>query len=975
MQVPFFRCLWFLFALPLGVWGQTAPVQLQTLPLPPSVYTEGAKEDWLVEPVELPSRIFRTPDARTLLLSNGLVSRAFRLSPEAATVSFKQLRTQEEWIRAIEPEALVEIGDFLLPVGGMEGQPNRAFLYPDWIDSLKAPKAAFRLQGFSAGAPEARFAWNRVRHHAPNLAWPPKGLHLRMDYTFPDLSPGELLSVSQQSSLGRDALLETRFESLAPSWKLRTSPMDPQSTFAEGGLPGRIRTPKNTAVFAEHPLPPGVGLVVLTLNRDTDLSGAWGPGIALTFPDRVVQLNLKEGSEAGGNRSPFKLMVFDGEKQIDPAGGKTELEFVGEVQLRLRIAGATVLAEVKPQGHPWRLVERIDWGGPVPDPLAVKIGKPGPPGPAKDHDLPGETVRLRLIHFAAYSRLKEERLAQLQPLVDALRAVRVAVHYELYDGIPVMAKWVSLHNNSPDTLLLQQITSESLALADYDPYNGYSGLREWVVRPPIHLETEYAFGAQRQKIAARHSVHWERDPHYVTQINYHLESESLLRVYPDQGYHLSIPPDSSFSSIRSFLMPFDSEDKERQGLALRKMYRSIAPWLTENPLMFHLTRNNWEAFQQAVDQCADIGYEMINFSFGSGFDAEDESRANYARIRRYVDYAREKGITLGTYSLLSSRRISDEDDVVNPATGKPGGFARFGHAPCLGSEWGLDYFRKMYRLFDETGLMTFTHDGSYPGDVCASTSHPGHEGLGDSQYRQWEIIKNFYQWCRAKGVYIRVPDYYYLVGSNHHAIGYRENNWSLPRRHQLIHTRQNIFDGTWESTPTMRWCFIPLQQYHGGGAAATVEPLHEHLDHYELMLVSNLGSGVQAVLRGPRLYDTPETRAMVKRVVDWFKKYRGILESDIIHLRRADARDLDYLLHVNPGLKEKGMLMVFNPTDQAITRTLTLPLYYTGLQSRALIREQEQVAEGFTLSRDYTVQLSVTVPPNGYNWYVIEGEN
>ncbi len=57
--------------------------------------------------------------------------------------------------------------------------------------------------------------------------------------------------------------------------------------------------------------------------------------------------------------------------------------------------------------------------------------------------------------------------------------------------------------------------------------------------------------------------------------------------------------------------------------------------------------------------------------------------------------------------------------------------------------------------------MTFTHDGNYPGDMCASTSHPGHKGLGDSQYKQWKIISDFYKWCKSQGVYLRVPDYYF----------------------------------------------------------------------------------------------------------------------------------------------------------------------------------------------------------------------
>lgn len=82
-------------------------------------------------------------------------------------------------------------------------------------------------------------------------------------------------------------------------------------------------------------------------------------------------------------------------------------------------------------------------------------------------------------------------------------------------------------------------------------------------------------------------------------------------------------------------------------------------------------------------------------------------------------------------------------------------------------------------------------------------------------------------------------------------MGYREINWSLPREQQVVHTRQNVYDGTWTKTPSMGWMFVPLTQYHGGGAAATIEPLREHLDHYVRMMQSNLGMGVQAHYRGP----------------------------------------------------------------------------------------------------------------------------
>jgi len=197
-------------------------------------------------------------------------------------------------------------------------------------------------------------------------------------------------------------------------------------------------------------------------------------------------------------------------------------------------------------------------------------------------------------------------------------------------------------------------------------------------------------------------------------------------------------------------------------------------------------------------------------------------------------------------------------------------------------------------------------------------------------------------------------------------------NWSLPRAQQVIHTRQNIFDGTWQKLPSMGWMFVPLTEYQGGGAAATIEPLDQHLDHYERMLVSNLALGVQACYRGPRLYDTDRTQAMVKGWVDWFKAHRDILESDLIHGRRADAREPDWMLHVNPQLREKGLLVVFNPLDEPVTRELRVNAYYTGLTETARVSERGGAAIQVTLGRDYTLALTVKLPPQGMNWFVLE---
>lgn len=266
----------------------------------------------------------------------------------------------------------------------------------------------------------------------------------------------------------------------------------------------------------------------------------------------------------------------------------------------------------------------------------------------------------------------------------------------------------------------------------------------------------------------------------------------------------------------------------------------------------------------------------------------------------------------------------------------------------------------------------FENDGSYPGDPCASTLHSGHKGYEDSQWKQWEKIRSFYQWCRANGIYLNVPDWYFLTGSNKTPMGYVETNWSLPRAYQEIIERQNIYDGTWQKTPSMGFMFVPLTQYHGGGAAATIEPLNEHLDHYETRLRNLFGAGVQACYRGPRLYDTDKTRELVKQWVSFYKQHRAILDSDIIHLRRPDGQDWDGIMHVNPNLKEKAFISIYNPLDKEIEKEIKIPLYYTGISSKAIVKEQGTNNREYTLSRDYSISLKIQIPPKGYNWYIIE---
>ena len=538
-----------------------------------------------------------------------------------------------------------------------------------------------------------------------------------------------------------------------------------------------------------------------------------------------------------------------------------------------------------------------------------------------------------------------------------LKGVKVDLHYEIYDGAPIIGKWLIVRNETGRAIMLDKFTLEELAFVEYESDVDHVPASS---AGSIHVESDWA------QVSCG-TTFWGTDPKYTSQVNYGLQTQCFLTVkLPNDGPAQEIPSGERFESFRNWLMPFDSQERERKGLFLRHFKRILAPWTTENPIFLHLTSTKLEDVKTAIEQCVETGYEMIILSFGSGLDMEDESEENISKFKEYVDLAHSKGIEIGGYSLLASRWISDDVDVINPRTGKRGGMT-FGSSPCLSSEWGHEYFRKIQSFFEKTGMDVFEHDGSYSGDPCASTSHAFHKGLEDSQWNQRKMLENLYKWMRAKGIYMNVPDMgTMLIGSSKCGVGYREDNWSLPRDRQIILGRQNIFDGTWKRNSGDGWTFTPLVQYHGGGAAATLEPLDEHLDAYKAHMIQNYGSGVQSCYRGFRLYDTERTKEAVKEVISWYKEHRDILNSDIIHLRRPDGKDWDGIMHVNPGLEEKGFAMLYNPTNKEITRVIKLPLYYTGLTRKAKISQDGGKARKYRLKRDYSVEVEVTIPASGH---------
>ncbi len=725
-----------IFLLLMGInlsFAQT--LQLSQLPLYQEVKPN---TDWLISKQNFKAEIYQASGGKDLILSNGLLKRQIRISPNAATIDFKNLRTNEQFVRSVRPEARIKIDGKTYNIGGLYGQKEHAYLLTEWIDKLESKSQDFQ-------------------------------------YKF----------------------------------------------------------------FKINPLTPHVN-----------------------FKSRTWSMN-----------------------QQNPKGKELELIF--------------------------------------------------------ESNLP------------------------------ELKGISVSVHYEIFDNIPTICKWVSVENKSSKSLKINQLVNEILATPEEE--SAVVGSPEQMKKPQrIYIENNYAFNNAMRYELSDQATHWKVDSSYTSQVNYNFQTPCVLEVYPSFGIGFELLPNQTYKSIRSYELLLDNYDRERNGLARRRMYATLFPYTTQNPIFMHLVSTDPVKVKTTINQCAETGYEMVILSFGSGLNMEDASAENIKKFKELADYAHSKGVLLGGYSLFSSRRIDDENDVIDPKTGLPDKGAFFGNAPCLASQWGINYLNNLKKFITETGFDLLEHDGPYPGDVCASTKHPGHKGLDDSQWVQMEMQKGFYRWLNERGVYINAPDWYFLDGSHKIALGYREVNFSLSREQQKILNRQNIFDGTWEKTPSMGWGFVPLTKYQGGGAEAVLEPLSEHLKDYEQLMVQYYGAGVQACYRGPRLYDTEETKQTVKKTIDWYKKYRQILNSDIVHLRRPDGRDWDGIMHVNPNLKEKGFVMLYNPLKESISRKINLPLYYTGLSDKVLVREKEGKSKSYTLNRNYEIELDITIPAESFTWLVLE---
>ena len=220
---------------------------------------ETQSDDWLVSrpPMNTSARLEQL-DTRTLALTNGLIARVFTLEPEWSTWDIVSAGRGSA-LRAPTPEAMVTLDQIEYTVGGLmldlnasafasctrsqdpwypAGQNAEACPTGWWNRSLPLQRNpdAFQYASHSVSEPQAPFHWQPARH-APDTPWPPRGLHLAVNFTAPKsaLPQHQVVIVTVHYELLDGSPLMSKWISVHAKPPARASPDDQATDTALAG--------------------------------------------------------------------------------------------------------------------------------------------------------------------------------------------------------------------------------------------------------------------------------------------------------------------------------------------------------------------------------------------------------------------------------------------------------------------------------------------------------------------------------------------------------------------------------------------------------------------------------------------------------------------------------------------------------------------------------------------------------------------
>jgi hypothetical protein len=363
----------------------------------------------------------------------------------------------------------------------------------------------------------------------------------------------------------------------------------------------------------------------------------------------------------------------------------------------------------------------------------------------------------------------------------ALAGTTVVVNYEMYDGVPLLRKWLSVAvaASASAPAVFDTGTIEILRSPNYAP-SQVTVIQVQANNPtPFFQQTvpDYA----RVASAGTTQQLWFTDPLWDAPDDNELHVPYTIYTVLSVGYAFDVAyggntgpgavvlPGQVFDSVSVRTLYHDTSDVERQGLGLRRMAAVLAPSLLESPLHTMITDvSSTAAFRLAIDQAAAVGLDFVIVGYGAaGYcgmcPAQTQNATWVAWFKEQVDYARAKGVGVSAYSLLQSNgwgeSVPPEEQIMN-RDGSRGGIA------CFATNWWQDFAASILEFSADVGLMGVETDGEYEFASCSDETHDHHHnGVAGSWDRQLNSTLGFNAALKQRGLYQTGADAYYWSGA------------------------------------------------------------------------------------------------------------------------------------------------------------------------------------------------------------------
>ena len=128
--------------------------------------------DWLIKPVAQKAGIYTSVDKKDIILYNGLLKRTFRLAPNLVCTDYKNMITGQQLLRAVMPEAVIDINGKEYNIGGLYGQKEKAYLLPEWLDNFTKGENDFQFVSYEINELKPFVNWKAGSWWASNKKHP-----------------------------------------------------------------------------------------------------------------------------------------------------------------------------------------------------------------------------------------------------------------------------------------------------------------------------------------------------------------------------------------------------------------------------------------------------------------------------------------------------------------------------------------------------------------------------------------------------------------------------------------------------------------------------------------------------------------------------------------------------------------------------------------------------------------------------------